>query len=75
MILFRISKSQLQLLGAASLFLASKFKAIDHISSEKLVMYTDFSITAQELKVSNSFCKNVQISSFCPVCLTFDNEC
>jgi len=46
----RISKSQLQLLGAASLFLASKFKAIDHISSEKLVMYTDFSITAQELK-------------------------
>jgi len=48
--LCRISKSQLQLLGAASLFLASKFKAIDHISSEKLVMYTDFSITTQELK-------------------------
>jgi len=48
--LCRISKNQLQLLGAASLFLASKFKAIDHISSEKLVMYTDFSITTQELK-------------------------
>jgi hypothetical protein len=49
--LFRISKSQLQLLGAACLFLSSKFKALDHISSDKLVMYTDYSITAQELKV------------------------
>jgi len=48
--LCRISKSQLQLLGAATLFLASKFKALDHISSEKLVMYTDYSITTQELK-------------------------
>jgi hypothetical protein len=47
----RISKSQLQLLGAACLFLSSKFKALDHISSDKLVMYTDYSITAQELKV------------------------
>jgi len=46
----RISKSQLQLLGAACLFLASKFKALEHISSEKLVMYTDFSVTGQELK-------------------------
>lgn len=46
----RISKSQLQLLGTACFFLASKFKAVDHISSEKLVMYTDYSINAQELK-------------------------
>jgi hypothetical protein len=38
-------------LGAACLFLSSKFKALDHISSDKLVMYTDYSITAQELKV------------------------
>jgi hypothetical protein len=50
----RISKSQLQLLGAACLFLSSKFKALDHISSDKLVMYTDYSITAQELKVKKT---------------------
>ena len=55
MFLFRISKNQLQLLGAACLFLASKFKAVDHISSEKLVMYTDYSITTQELKVRPLF--------------------
>jgi hypothetical protein len=47
-------------LGAACLFLSSKFKALDHISSDKLVMYTDYSITAQELKVKtilNASCK------------------
>jgi len=46
----RISKSQLQLLGTACFFLAAKFKAIDHVSSDKLAMYTDYSITTQELK-------------------------
>ena len=33
------------------MFLASKFKALDHITSDKLVMFTDYSITIQELKV------------------------
>jgi hypothetical protein len=54
LLLCRISKSQLQLLGAACLFLSSKFKALDHISSDNLVMYTDYSITAQELKVKKT---------------------
>ena len=34
------------------MFLASKFKALEHITSDKLVMFTDYSITIQELKVS-----------------------
>jgi len=46
----RISTNQFQLLGAACLFLASKFKALEHITSDKLVMFTDYSITVQELK-------------------------
>ena len=49
----RIRTSQFQLLGAACLFLASKFKAVDHLSSEMMVSYTDYSITQAELKVSN----------------------
>jgi len=46
----RISRNQLQLLGTACFFIAAKIKAVDQISSEKLVMYTDYSVTAQELK-------------------------
>ena len=40
------------------MFLASKFKALEHITSDKLVMFTDYSITIQELKVSK-LTKNV----------------
>ena len=50
--LFRIRTSQFQLLGAACLFLASKFKAVEHLSSEMMVSYTDYSVTVTELKVS-----------------------
>jgi len=46
----RIPKTTFQLLGATCLFLSSKFKAIEHISSKKLRAYTDDSITEQELK-------------------------
>ena len=49
--LLRIPKTTFQLLGATCLFLSSKFKAIEHISSKKLRAYTDDSITEQELKV------------------------
>merc|ERR1712066_403748 len=45
----RIQKSQLQLLGAVCLFLSSKFKEAAHIPSEKLVMYTDFSVMPGEM--------------------------
>jgi len=46
----RIQKSQLQLLGAVCLFLSSKFKETSPIPSEKLVMYTDFSVTLEEIR-------------------------
>ena len=46
----RISKSQLQLLGAVCLFLSSKFKETAPIPSEKLVMYTDFSVSLEEIR-------------------------
>merc|ERR1711978_337229 len=46
----RIQKSQLQLLGAVCLFLSSKFKETAPISSEKLVMYTDFSVSLEDIR-------------------------
>lgn len=42
-------KSYLQLLGAVCMFLASKIKDFRPLSAEKLCMYTDNSITPQEL--------------------------
>merc|ERR1712066_394675 len=46
----RIEKSQLQLLGAVCLFLSSKFKETAPITSEKLVMYTDFSVSMESIR-------------------------
>lgn len=46
----RIQKSQLQLLGAVCLFLSSKFKETAPIPSEKLVMYTDFSVSLEDIR-------------------------
>lgn len=44
-------KSYLQLLGAVCIFLASKLKDCRQLSAETLCMYTDNSITPQELLV------------------------
>ncbi|XP_059145794.1 G1/S-specific cyclin-D2-like [Physella acuta] len=44
-----IKRTRLQLLGAACMFLASKLKETTPISGEQLVMYTDNSITLEEL--------------------------
>ena len=46
-----IRKSTLQLLGAVCMFLATKFKDTLVISAERLVMYTDYSITVDQLLV------------------------
>ena len=51
----RIRKSQLQLLGAVCLFLASKIRQTRPLSAQKLVSYTDYSITCEELVVSGAW--------------------
>ncbi|UXI16033.1 vacuolar protein sorting-associated protein 33B [Sarcoptes scabiei] len=47
--LFKIRKSQLQLLGSVCLFIASKLIQTRPISPQKLVYYTDWSIKLEEL--------------------------
>ena len=47
-----ISKTQFQLVAATCMFLASKFKETCPLPAEHLVVYTDYSITVQELLVS-----------------------
>merc|ERR1712223_1919415 len=44
-----IRKSQFQLAAATCLLLASKFNAVVPISADQLVLYTDYSITKEEL--------------------------
>ena len=47
-----IKKSQFQLLACVCLFIASKFKESVPLCADKLVVYTDFSITTEEIIVS-----------------------
>lgn len=47
-----IRKTMLQLLGAVCMFIASKFKNTFALTADRLVMYTDFSITVDQLLVS-----------------------
>ena len=46
-----IKKSQFQLLGCVCMFLASKFKETAPLPAENLVIYTDNSVTTQEIMV------------------------
>jgi hypothetical protein len=52
-----IKKGQFQLLASVCIFLASKFKETNPLCAEKLVVYSDFSITAQEITVSHGYIK------------------
>ncbi len=45
-----VSKGQLQLLGCVCLFLASKFRDTAPVPSEKLVMFTDFSVSVEDIR-------------------------
>lgn len=47
-----ISRTQLQLLGAACMLVASKVKETIPLTAQKLVIYTDHSISHEELLVS-----------------------
>ena len=49
----QVKRTRLQLLATACLFIASKLKETYPLSAEKLVIYTDYSITVHELTVSN----------------------
>ena len=48
------SRTKLQLLGAACMFIASKLKETCPISAERLVIYTDHSINLSNLMVNMS---------------------
>ena len=46
-----VGKTRLQLIACACMFIASKFRETNHLSSKVLVMYTDCSITVDQLLV------------------------
>ena len=53
-----IRKSQLQLLGSVCILIGSKIREPCPIPGKTLITYTDYSITAEELKVSNRLTYN-----------------
>ena len=50
-----LAKSQFQLLACVCIFLASKFKESFPLCADKLVIYTDFSVTSEEITVSHIY--------------------
>jgi len=50
-----LRKTQLQLIASVCMFVASKFTDTVALSAERLVMYTDYSITVDQLLVSYTF--------------------
>ena len=55
-----VGKSQFQLLACVCIFLASKFKESMPLCADKLVVYTDFSISVAEIMVSWSLIVNLE---------------
>ena len=50
----QVRKGSLQLVATACLFIASKLRESSPLDAHRLVMYTDYSITTQQLLVSQS---------------------
>lgn len=48
-----VQKNNLQLIGSVCLMISSKFKETVPLSGERLIFYTDYSITAEEIRVSH----------------------
>jgi len=46
-----VGKTRLQLVACACMFVASKFRETSHLSAKSLVVYTDCSITVDQLLV------------------------
>ena len=62
-----IEKSQFQLLACVCIFIASKFKEKQPLCAEKLVIYTDFSVSVKLITVStigSNFCNDVFLSLY-----------
>lgn len=58
-----IPRTRLQLLGAVCMFLASKLKETNPLTAEKLVIYTDRSISLEELTVSFKGVKSLPLGA------------
>jgi len=58
-----VRKTCLQLVACACMFIASKFRETSHLSSRILVMYTDCSITVNQLLVGRLPCS--VLAQFC----------
>ena len=59
-----VPKNRLQLIGTVCLLISSKFKETVPLPGEKLIHYTDNSITADEIRVSTYLNQKVTI---CPM--------
>ena len=61
--LVQIQKSQLQLLATTCLLLSSKLVQNKIISTDRLVMFTDYSVTCEEIRVGFN-AKEIQKGNF-----------
>lgn len=70
--LVKLRKGQLQLLGSVCLFIASKLRQSKTISPQKLIYYTDWSITLNELTVC--FFLDLHLNLFQSFCFVHEKK-